>query len=71
MNDSVHPVSLAKWSQTTLGLPPTAFSNARASFGVSVPDNPSVARAELAIRTNSRRLRTFPPPREHLRLLQG
>jgi len=34
MNDSVHPVSLAKWSQTTLGLPAAALSSARASFGV-------------------------------------
>jgi hypothetical protein len=53
-------VSLAKWSQTTFGLPAAAFSSARASFGVNAPDNPSVARVALAIWTNSRRLRPFP-----------
>ena len=60
MNDSVHPVSLAKWIQTTLGLPAAAFSSARASFGVNAPDIPSVARVPPAIRMKSRRLRPFP-----------
>src|SRR3970040_1372910 len=60
MRDSVHPVSLAKWSQTTLGLPAAAFVAARASLGVNAPDIPSAARVPPASWTNSRRLRPLP-----------
>ena len=36
ISDSVHPVSLAKWSHTTFGLPAAAFSSAGPAVGLRV-----------------------------------
>src|SRR5512144_1451921 len=60
ISDSVQPVSLAKWSQTTLGRPAAAFSSARASFGASAWERPNMATVLPAIFMKSRRVNPLP-----------
>src|SRR5512134_2084964 len=60
ITDSVQPVSLAKCSQTTLGLPAAAFSRARASLGANASGRPNIATVPPAIFMKSRRVRPSP-----------